>query len=253
VIATLRRSGPPVTSAPPELPPRAECSDAQFDQWVRAVTERADPFMAWLGAMFALTVGFDIAAQPSGGTATALEVVGWTIWAIFAIELAAKLRLAPHRLRYLRRHWWQPILLLVPFLRVLSFLRLVRVGRALPASRVISSSYRAVGTGRYLLGSRLGYLGAISSVSAIAVAELAYLFERDVEGGAFDSFGDALLWGVTAVVALQADPVPTTVGARIVMVLALIIGLVVVASLAGVIGTFLVDERRERASADEGP
>jgi hypothetical protein len=69
----------------------------------------------------------------------------------------------------------------------------VRLGRALPAARVVSASYRSLAPARQLLRSRLGYLAAVSVVVAIAAAELAYLFERDRSDPAFDSFGDALV------------------------------------------------------------
>lgn len=233
---------------PPPLEPRRERSERDFEAWVRAATERADPFMAWLGIVFALLVGYDFAVDLSPGSARMLELAGWTIWSVFALEFGTKLWLAPRRIRYIRRHWWQPLLLAVPFLRFLSFLRLARAGRAFPASRVISSSYRAAGTAKYLLRSRLGYLGAISTVSTIAIAELAYLFERGVQDSVFDSFGDALLWAAATVTGLQGDPTPESTGARIVMILGFMTGLVVIASLAAVIGSFLVDERRERAS-----
>ena len=237
---------------PQPLPPRWERTETQFDDWAAEATERADPFMAWLGALFALLVGFDIAVDVGERTATIIEIAGWTIWALFAIEFATKLWLAPRRGLYLRRHWWQPLLLLLPALRVFSFLRLARLGRALPASRVISSSYRMAGTARYLLRSRIGYLGALSSLSALAIAQLAYVFERDSGSSVFSSFGDALLWAVGAVVALQADPVPSTVGGRIVMLAGFVIGLILIASLAGVVGSFLVEDRRERAAVAEG-
>lgn len=238
------------TSPRQPLPPRWERTETRFDDWAAAATERADPFMAWLGALFALLVGFDIAVQLDGTAATALEVFGIAIWAIFAVEFAIKLWLAPRRALYLRQHWWQPLFLLLPFLRVFSFLRLARLGRALPASRVISSSYRAVGTAKFLLRSRLGFLGALSTLSAIAIAQLTYVFEQDAEGSVFPSFGDAVLWAVSVVVALQADPVPSSVGGRIVMLAGFVIGLILITSLAGVIGSFLVDERRERAEAN---
>ncbi|MBD0283334.1 MAG: hypothetical protein ICV69_14255 [Thermoleophilaceae bacterium] len=204
--------------------------------------------MAWLGVLFALLVGYDLAVDLSGTSSLVLEVAGWIIWGVFALEFGAKLWLAPRRLIYLRRHWWQPLLLLLPFLRVLGFLRLARAGRALPASRVISSSYRAAGTARYLLRSRLAYLGALSTVSAVAIAELAWVFERDVDGSIFHSLGDAMLWSAATVVALQGDPVPNSVGGRIAMIAGFAVGVILVASLAGVIGSFLVDERRERAA-----
>ncbi|MDQ3759401.1 MAG: hypothetical protein M3331_05625 [Actinomycetota bacterium] len=230
-------------SDPSKLPPRWERTPTEFDDWAARATERLDPFMAWLGLVFALLVGFDIAAEPGPATSSAIEVVGWMIWGIFATEFGVKLWLAPKRVDYLRTHWWQPILLLLPFLRVFSFLRLARVGRALPTSRVLSSSYRAAGTARYVFRSRLAYLGGLAIVAALAVAELAYLFERDHPDGVFPSFGDAAIWSTSAVLALQADPVPTTVAGRLTMLAAFAVGLVLIASLAGTIGSFLIEGR----------
>ena len=166
-------------------------------------------------------------------------------------EFAAHLYLAPQRLRYVRRHWIRALAILIPTLRFLRFVRLLRLGRALPAARVVTSSYRIAGTARKLLSTRLAYLGALATVVAVAVAELAFLFERDAAQPAFTSFGDAVLWAFTVVVALQGDPTPTTTGARIVMLAGFAFGLVVVASLAGSIGAFLVDDRRERADAED--
>jgi hypothetical protein len=52
------------------------------------------------------------------------------------------------------------------------------------------------------------------------------------------------------VLALQADPVPGSVGGRIAMLAGFLFGVVVVASLAGTVGAFLVEERRERAEEE---
>ncbi len=231
---------------------RADRSEDEFEAWAEHLTERADPFMAWLGVLFALLVGYELAVELSPGAARVLSIAGWAIWAVFVLEFAAKLWLAPWRRRFLRRHWIAALGLLVPTLRLLSFLRLLRLGRALPAARVVSSSYRSAGTARRLAGSRIGYLTAISSVATLAAAELAYLFERDVADGAFESFLDAVLWSFSVVLAGQGDPVPASLGARVVMVLGFAFSVVVVAALAGAIGAYLVDERRERAEA-EGP
>lgn len=96
------------------------------------------------------------------------------------------------------------------------------------------------------------YLGAASTAAAIAAAELAYLFERDRDEPVFENFGDAVIWGFSTVLALQADPVPESAAARVVMLVAFLFGLVIVASLAGTVGAFLVDhwqgERRSSAS-----
>jgi voltage-gated potassium channel len=223
--------------------------ESAAEAWLERATERLDPLMAWLGVVFALLVGYEIAVEVGPATAEWLRAAGWGIWAIFLTEYLVKLWLAPSKRRYVRRQWFQALALLVPTLRVLRFLRLLRIGRALPAARVVTSSYRSVGTARRLFRSRLGYLGATAVVVAIASAELAFLFERDHPEGVFPGFGDALLWSFAAVLALQGDPVPQSVGGRVAMLAAFSFGLVVVASLAGTVGAYLVEERRERAAA----
>jgi voltage-gated potassium channel len=235
--------------AVPRRPDRKTCSDEEWERWLEAATERADPFMAWLGVVFALLVGFELAVDLAPPAARALTVAGWVIWAIFALEFLAKLALAPKRLVFLRRHWLQLLGLLVPTLRVLRFVRLLRLGRALPAARVLSSSYRTVGTARRLLRSRLAYVGALAAAMTLAVAQLAYLFERDHPDPVFESFGDALLWALATVLGMQGDPVPHSVGAHIVMLVGFLVGLVVIASLAGTLGAFLLEQRDEGRSA----
>jgi voltage-gated potassium channel len=230
---------------------RRDRTDEDFEAWVGRVTERADPFMAWLGIVFALLVGFELAVDDlTPTTSLVLAAAGWTIWGLFVAEFVAKLVVAPHRGRFLRRHWLQTLALLVPTLRLLGFLRLLRIGRALPAARVLSSSYRSAGTAAKLVRSRLGYLGALTTVAVLGVAQLAYLFERELRSGALASFGDALLWSASVVLAGQGDPVPSSIGGRIVMIAGFAFGVVVVAALAGAIGAFLVDERRERAERE---
>ena len=76
------------------------------------------------------------------------------------------------------------------------------------------------------------------------------MLERGTDG-VFDSFGDALLWSFAVVLALQGDPVPTSAGGRVAMLLGFAFGLVVIASLAGTVGAYLVEERRERAVTEE--
>jgi hypothetical protein len=66
-----------------ELEPRWKRTESGFDDWVAMATERAEPFMAWLGVLFALLVGYDIATDPAGSTSEVLSIASWAIWAIF--------------------------------------------------------------------------------------------------------------------------------------------------------------------------
>ncbi len=222
-----------------------------FDRWLAAVMERSDPFMAWLGVVFALLVGFQLAADLRPPAGRALDVIGWTIWGVFLVDFAGKLVLAPRRGAFLRRHWFQVLALLLPTLRLFSFLRLLRLGRALPAARVVTTSYRTAGTARHLLRSRIGYLGGLATVITIAIAELGYVFEHR-PGGTMQGFADAVVWAASLVLGMQADPVPTSLGGQLVMLAGFATGLVLVATLAGTLGAFLLEGRSERDAAAPG-
>lgn len=131
-----------------------------YDEWLTALIERTDPFMAFLSVVFTLLVGFELVVELAPRTALVLTYLGWVVWAVFAMDYAVKLWLAPNKTHFLRHHWVQALGLLLPTLRVFSFVRLFRLGRALPAARVMFTSYRSAGTARRLLRSRLGYLAA---------------------------------------------------------------------------------------------
>ena len=228
---------------------RREVTDeAGYERWLAEQTERWDPLMAWLGIVFALLAVFQLAdpgLSPSWNRA--LDVTTWAIWAIFVADFVAKLIAAPSALGFLRDHWLAALMLLVPTLRILRFGALMRLGRALPAARVVTTSYRATGVARTLLRTRTSYLAAVVGVAILATAQLGWLVERP--HGTFASFGDALIWAATSVIALQGDPVPTTALGRLIMLAAFSVGLVVVATLAGTVGAYLLEERRERNEA----
>lgn len=206
--------------------------------------------MSFLGIVFALLAAFQLAdPRLSPEWDDALEIATWSIWSAFVADFLAKLLAAPSRLRFLRNHWIAVLMLLVPTLRLLRLGALLRLGRALPAARVVSTSYRATGVARRLVRSRTSFLAATAAITTLAVAELAWLAERGAD--TFATFGDALLWAAVAVIALQADPAPATTVGRLIMLGAFGVGLVLVATLAGTVGAYLLEERRERMEAEE--
>jgi voltage-gated potassium channel len=224
--------------------------ESGYERWLAVQTERWDPLMAWLGIVFALLAVFQLAdpgLSPSWNRV--LDITTWTIWGVFVVDFVAKLVAAPSAMRFLRAHWLAAIMLLVPTLRILRFGALLRLGRALPAARVVTTSYRATGVARTLLRSRTSYLAAVAGVAILATAQLGWLIERPY--GTFASFGDALIWAATSVIALQGDPVPTTALGRLVMLAAFSVGLILVATLAGTVGAYLLEERRERNEAGD--
>lgn len=211
-------------------------------------TDRRESFMAFLGIVFTLLVAFQLAdPQLSPGWELGLDSAVWALWAVFVVDFVVRLAAAPSIPAFLRANWLAVLMLLVPTLRLLRFGALLRLGRALPAARVLSTSYRATGVARSLLKSRTGYLAAVAVVVTLAVAELGWLAER--RHGTFETFGDALLWAASTVVATQGDPVPESAVGRLVMLAGFAVGLILVATLAGTVGAYLLEERREREEA----
>ncbi|MDP8968814.1 MAG: hypothetical protein M3N04_09460 [Actinomycetota bacterium] len=234
----------------PCRPARRERDEAGYERWLARQTERLDPLMAFLGIIFTLLTAFQLAdPQLSAGWSRGLDGAMWALWGAFVVDFLAKLLVAPSATRFLRRHWLAVLMLLIPTLRLLRFGALLRIGRALPAARVVSSSYRATGVARQLLRSRASFLGAVAAVVTLAIAELAWLAERG--HNTFETFGDALLWAAGAVIAAQGDPVPETVAAQLAMLAGFAVGLVLVATLAGTVGAYLLEERRERSEREE--
>ncbi|MFC1860661.1 hypothetical protein ACFLYL_00045 [Chloroflexota bacterium] len=50
------------------------------------------------------------------------------IWAIFAVDLGIKFIAAPKRMIYLRRHWLEVLVVIIPFLRPLRLIRILIFG-----------------------------------------------------------------------------------------------------------------------------
>ena len=226
-------------------PPRSSGDEAGYARWLARRTEQLDPLMGFLGIVFALLAAFELADPGlSPGWERGIAIAVWVIWGIFIVDFLASLAAAPSWTRYLRTNWLSVLMLFVPALRILRLGALLRLGRALPAARVVTTSYRATGVARQLLRSRTSYLAAVAATLTLAAAELVWLAERGRD--TFETFGDALLWAAIAVVGMHADPNPETVAGRLVMLAAFAVGLVLIAGLAGVVGSYLLEDRRER-------
>lgn len=200
--ATRRRGGPP-----------RGCDVEEFDDWLRQFTERTDPGLAWLGVVFALVAVAQLITPASDRAGQALNWVSWLIWAVFLLDFTAKLWLAPRKTRFLRTHWISLLGLLVPTLRIFSFLRLARLGRALPAVRALTTSTRAARSGTRLFRSRLSYLAGLTSIGTLTLAELAYLAESGPHG-TLPTFWSALIWAGATVIGQSRPSTPSPGGAN---------------------------------------
>lgn len=196
------------------------------------LARRLDRPMGVLGVVFLLVVlGQGLAHDVA--TVTTLAVVGWVLWSVFVGEFVLRAVVARDRRRFWVRNWWQLVFLVVPFLRfarVLSVLRIARIGG------VLSAAVRGSRSAGRLLSGRIGWLLAVTAVVVLASSQLLYLM------GAYRVYADALHDAALATV--TGEPLSAAGGfARIVEVLLAVYSVVVFATLAGAFGAFFLTGR----------
>ena len=137
------------------------------EAWAEDLLDRLTPAMSALGVLFLLVVLGEQFARANSMVNTLLIITGWMLWAVFAVEFAARMVVAPSTGRFLRRNWWQLLFLVLPFLRIL---RLVRAFRVLRTGRVLSSAVRSSRSIRRVLGGRVAWLAVISAITVMGAA-----------------------------------------------------------------------------------
>ena len=81
--------------------------------------------LAIAASVFLAAYSVEVIGQPTGGWAKALDAVMVITWALFVVDYAARLYLAPHRPRWFVRHLLDLAIVALPLLRPLRLLRLV--------------------------------------------------------------------------------------------------------------------------------
>lgn len=205
-------------------------------RWAEELLDRLTPAMSALGVVFLLVVLGEQLTRENSALSLAFTVLGWLLWAAFVVEFAARLVVAPDKRGFWRRNWWQLGFLALPFLRVL---RLVRAVRLLRTGRVLSSAVRSSRSARSILGSRVGWLAAVSAITVLGSSQLLYEF------GSFERYGDAL--HAAALATVTGEPIGQPGGfARVLEVLLAGFSVVVFATLAGSLGAYFLESRTGR-------
>lgn len=203
--------------------------------WAEGLLDRLNPVMSVLSIIFVLVVLGESLADQGSSLSVMLAVVGWVLWAIFVIEFVARLVVAPDTTAFLKRNWWQVLFLVLPFLRIF---RLVRSLRLLRSGRVLTAAVRTSHSAQRVLGSRVGWISALSGITVLGSSQLLYEFSE------YERYGEAL--HAAAMAAISGEPLarPDTF-ARVVETILAIYSVVVFAALAGALGAFFTESRQQ--------
>src|SRR5918992_712701 len=194
----------------------------------------------------------ELTGEVSGPWEGRLATLGWALWGLFFVEFAAKFALAPVKRHYVRTHWLDALIVLLPFLRIL---RVVQLARALPALRLLVFGGRgSQSTLELLKRRRLGQLAIISVMVILIGASLGFLLEAGAPGSRIEDFGDALWWSAALVTTIGSDLYPVTAAGRILSFLIMVYAIGIFTYFIGSVASVLVafDASRTRKPEEKG-
>jgi voltage-gated potassium channel len=164
----------------------------------------------------------------------------------FIIEFLAKLTLAPRKPVYLRRHWFDALVALIP---IAGILRVIESAILAPLIRLL------LGKGEHpqltiLAKRKLDQLAIISALIILIAAVLAYMFENGARGSPIQSFGDALWWAAATATTVGNQLYPVTVPGEILAFCLMLFALVVFSYLTSSIASAVIGGDAASAQAD---
>ena len=240
-------------SAAPEGLPRKFRDSPELRESLRERLDRyLDLPLALASILLVLIAVIELSGEVAEPWKGRLAVLGWVLWALFFVEFAAKLALAPVKRTYLRRHWLDALVVLIPFLRFLRLLRVLRASRALPIFRLLVFGGRGSEAALVLLKRRrLGQLALISVLVVLIGAAVEFILEVGAPGSQIENFGDALWWSAAIITTVASEINPVTTGGRIMGYVLMLYAVGVFSYFIASIATILVELDAQRVSEAE--
>ncbi|MCX5371214.1 potassium channel family protein [Streptomyces sp. NBC_00015] len=181
----------------------------------------------------------------SGGWRDFCLLVMLAAWVLFGVDYAVRWRLSGQRLRFVRTHWLDGVVVLLPLLRPLRIVKVYetvqhRHGRPRLSLHARVITYAGVSTGL------LGFAGALA----------VYNQERGAPGATMKTFGDALWWTCETLTTVgYGDVTPVTRGGRLIAVGMMACGLALLGAVTGSFSSWLIQvfSREDEAQDGGGP
>ena len=170
-----------------------------------------------------------------------LRVVTVVAWPVFLADYALRLALADRRWRFVRQNWVDGLAVLLPLLRPLRVLSLVRVARVL--DRRLTTS---------LHGRVAAYVTMTASLVVFMASLAVYDAERSAPGASITSYGDAVWWALTTITTVgYGDEYPVTGEGRLVAVLLMVSGIALLGVVTAAVASWFVGRVAEAAQAQD--
>lgn len=212
--------------------------------------------MIVLGFVWLILLGIELLYPDIWSRHPALDGLSLLIWAIFLLNFALEVVIAPNKARYLRQNWLTALSLAVPALRVFrlarvaSAVRLARASRGARLVKVIGSLNRGM---RALGGSMrrrgVGYVVTLTGLVTLGGAAGMYEFERNSPDG-LTSYGEAVRWTAMIMTTMGSAYWPVTLEGRVLCVALAMYAFAVFGYVTAVLATYFVGRDAEADDAE---
>ena len=170
-----------------------------------------------------------------------LHLVTVVAWPVFLADYLLRLALAERRWRFVRENWVDGLAVLLPLLRPLRIISLIRVVRVL--DRRLTSS---------LHGRVAAYVTLTSSLLVFMASLAVYDAERGVPDAPIEHYGDAVWWALTTITTVgYGDEYPVTGQGRLVAVLLMVGGVALLGVVTAAVASWFVGRVAEAAQAQD--
>lgn len=215
------------------------------DRLVNRINRRLDLPLAVLSLVMLVLVLIDLLVEMPPDAHVWLERVNWALWCVFAVEFVVKLAVAKSPREYLRNHWFDAVVLVVPTFRVVRALRILHVTKAFPLFRL--AAFMGIGLrgiADFFRRYQIGYLLALTAMVVVGCAAAVFLCERGVPGTHFLSFADSLWWSAALMTTVASDLNPQTAWGRVIAVAEMMYSMTIFVYLVGAVSSDLLHNRK---------
>jgi voltage-gated potassium channel len=205
-------------------------------------------------ALFALLIVPALILEEHAKTLGVRDVaiaINWIVWLAFCGEYLGKLALAPSRREYVRKAWFDLLIILLspPFLvpdalqgvRVVRAVRILRVLRFVRAAAVAAIGLREAARG---LSHRKFHYVALATTVIVGVGAIGIFAVEHGQNNNTQSVGDALWWSVVTTTTVgYGDVSPVTAEGRLIAVALMIVGIGFIGVFTATLTSFFLEPR----------